>query len=274
MIDQGQHHRFADKEFVNTAEKSNNAIDIINRVEKKRKWLKGSIDRIAEIQLEPSFPCNLRCPGCLQGIHENPLSTEPAPYMFPYEWFERMIDSIVMNQVRLNRLVFVGRGEPTLNAKLPDMVSYARTTIPGLTMSMDTNANQPFKNEYLNLNWINCSIDGPDQASYSKYRRNGRFDKTIEFMRSGVRSKNESKSTCKIKWKYILFNTNDTDEHLRLAQELASDIGIDELHFIITHCGSFDNKITPSARFKSINDLRAYIENNVIFDKVICSTAT
>jgi wyosine [tRNA(Phe)-imidazoG37] synthetase (radical SAM superfamily) len=274
MIDQGKHRRFADKEYINTVDKTSNAIKIIERVHTKRKWPKGSIDKIAEIQLEPSFPCNLKCPGCLHGINKNPLDTEPPPYIFPYEWFQRMINSILYNDVKLNRIAFVGRGEPTLNHRLPDMIEYARSSIPNLIISMDTNSNSQFKPEYLKMNWINCSIDGSDQDSYSEYRKNGRLDKAIEFMKTGSALKRATNSSCIIRWKYILFNTNDSNEQLRLAQEIAKQSNIDELHFVLTHCGSQDGKISPSSRFNTMDDLNNYINDNRIFDRVMCSRAT
>jgi MoaA/NifB/PqqE/SkfB family radical SAM enzyme len=185
-----------------------------------------------------------------------------------------MIDSTINNKVKLNRIAYVGRGEPTLNNQLPLMISYARNAIPNIIMSMDTNANQPFKEEYLNLNWINCSIDGSDQESYVKYRRNGKFERAVNFMRSGVELKRKTNSNCKIKWKYILFNTNDSDEQLGAAQNLANAIGVDELDLIITHCGSFDRSITPSKRFTNLNDLNNYIQTNKTFHQTVGSRAT
>lgn len=274
MIDKGNHHRFADKDNTDTIDKVNGALKIINKVHEERGWPTGSIDKIMEIQLEPSFPCNLKCPGCLQGTHENPMSTELPPYIFPYEWFEHMISSIITNRVRLNRIAFVGRGEPTLNLQLSSMILHARKMIPNLIISMDTNANQQFKQEYLNLNWINCSVDGSNQESYVKYRRNGKLGKALDFMRSAVSAKKANNSNCIIKWKYILFNTNDTDEELRIAQELANDIQVDELDLVLTHCGSFDGSITPSKRFNNLYDLNDYIASNKIFHNVVGLRAT
>lgn len=278
MIDnqRGKHFRFSDKEQPNfePAQKTNKAVEIIQRVHNKRGWPIGSIDRIAEIQLEPSFPCNLKCPGCLQGYHENPLKTEIGPYVFPYDWFKMMIKSILDHHVKLDRIAFVGRGEPTLNNEYPNMISHARSEIPNIIMSMDTNSNQPFKKEYLQLNWINCSIDGSDQESYGRYRRGGTFTKAIEFMHNGADLKKTHGSKCKIRWKYILFNTNDSDEQLNKAQKLALDIGIDELDFVITHCGSHDRSITPSTRFTTLEQLNTYLRANKIFQMAFGSRAT
>ena len=286
MVDgnRGEHFRFSDRQQPNSepSQKSIKTAEIMRLVHEKRSWPIGSIDRISEIQLEPSFPCNLKCPGCLQGFHENPMSTEIGPYIFPYPWFEKMIRSIINNQVELNRIAFVGRGEPTLNSRYPDMIKFARGTMPDLIMSMDTNSNQQFKPEYLSLNWINCSIDGSDQDSYGMYRRGGRFDKALEFMRSGTEMKKHENSkwtttfgrvSCKIKWKYILFDSNDSDECINRAQRIATSLGIDELDLIITHCGAHDGSVKPSPRFKTLEKLNQYIVANPLFNKTIGSHA-
>jgi wyosine [tRNA(Phe)-imidazoG37] synthetase (radical SAM superfamily) len=276
MMDEqrGKHHRFADRDAPGSGDQATKAAEILSRVSEQRDWELGSIAHISEIQLEPSFPCNLRCPGCLQGFHENPMSTEVAPYVFPYDWFERMLRSIITNKVKLDRIAFVGRGEPTLNKRYPDMIKFAKRTMPDLIMSMDTNSNQVFKHEYLLLNWINCSIDGSDQESYGHYRRGGQFSKAMEFLRSGAELKHRLGAECRIKWKYILFDVNDSDECLNRAQTIATTLGIDELDFIITHCGAHDGTVKPSSRFKTIESLNQYIESNRIFPVTKGSRAT
>lgn len=124
------------------------------------------------------------------------------------------------------------------------------------------------------LNWMNCSIDGSDQESYGQYRRGGQFSKALEFMRAGVEMKRKEGSKVQIKWKYILFNSNDSEECLNRAQRTALNLGIDELDFIITHCGAQDNSVTPSPRFNTQEKLNQYIKNNPIFPKTLGSRAT
>lgn len=273
MIDttRGKHFRFADGDQPNfqPVKKSEAACEILQRVHDQRGWPIGSIDRIVEIQLEPSFPCNLKCPGCLQGFHPNPMGTEIGPYVFPLKWFYQMLESIIRNGVRLDRIAYVGRGEPTLNRQFPEMITHARKVMPDLVMSMDTNANQSFRDEYLQLNWINCSIDGSDQASYAPYRVGGTFDKTVQFMRDAVTRKKALGSTCRVHWKYILFDVNDSDECLNRAQQLATEIGVDEIDLILTHCGAHDGTVNPSKRFTTIADVHEYFKQNRIFKQIM-----
>ena len=153
------------------------------------------------------------------------------------------------------------------------MVKYTKSAMPATRIHMDTNANQPFKPEYLLMNNINCSIDGMDSESYGIYRKGGDFDKAIEFMRDGIKLKKKADKTlnvdmCKINWKYILFDGNDAIEQLNEAQRIAKDLDIYKLCFIITHGP------TPSKRYKNLDHLIKYIQGNKIFSRTTCSYAT
>lgn len=268
----GEHARFQtfDGDLFEIEAKRESALKILDRAVSKG-YSDGFISNINEIQIEPSFPCNLRCPGCLQGKHLDPLSTEEPPYVLPLQWFKNIINSCIYNDVVVHRIAFVGRGEPTLNSSFPDMIRYAKDNT-NIKMSMDTNATQPFKDAYTLLDLINCSVDGSNNNSYSKYRRGGTFDKTVKFMRDAVNNKLEHNRACKIRWKYILFDTNDSVLELNVAQTIAKALGIDELMFVITHAGGGDVK--PSANFLTTEQVDNYIRSNTIFDNCCSSFAT
>jgi len=277
MVDEnrGKHYRFGVDELIDdrSNHKAQAAIDYLSDVSKARNWAFGSIDKISEIQMEPSFPCNLRCGGCLQGL-PNPLKTEDPPYVLPYEWFVKIIDSIQNHDVSLGLIRFVGRGEPTLNKAYPQMLLYVNRQMPHTRLSMDTNANQDFKTEYMLLDTINCSIDGVEQSSYQQYRIGGVLDKALDFMKIGVEMNKKFESSCKIIWKYILFDVNDDYELLNQAQNMAKKFGIHELRFVLTHAGSYDGKVKPSKTFSNMQVLQAYIQANKIFDGTTGSFAT
>lgn len=265
-----QHKRYDDSQLANNIQQqSDMAYKMLKRVNATRKWPFGSIDKISEIQLEPSFPCNLRCPGCIHGYHKSPLTTEKPPYIFPYEWFKHMIDCCKLNNVEINRIQYCGKGEPTLNKSLPDMIKYAHSN--NIWQSMDTNSNQEFNDAYLFLDRINCSIDGSDEKSYSTYRRNGNWNKAIAFMRTAANRKLETKSKCIVRWKYILFDTTESIDQLNQAQKIAQEIGIDELDFVITACGAYDLSVTKSQKMSQIATVENYIKENRIFKNTVVS---
>lgn len=240
----------------------------LTRVQKRRGWEYGSLDRIQEIQVEPTFPCNLRCPGCLHGIAKNPLERETPPYILPLESFKRMIDSILYNEVTIERMTFVGRGEPTLNKEFPAMLEYGRSSLPNTLFTTDTNSNQPYHQNYDHLSWINCSIDGSTPESYGTYRRGGNFEKAITFMRDAAKHRKSSK----IRWKYILFDTTDAEHLLLQALRMSRDLDIDQIRFIITSVGAKDKSVMPSS--KTLAEMEQFLASQTIFSNAVVEYST
>lgn len=262
--------RYHDSELANDVQQqAESAYKWLKNVSKTRDWPLGSIDKISEIQLESSFPCGLKCPACIHGIHPAPLSTEKPPYFFPLAWFQHMIDCANTHNVEIKRIQYCGKGEPTLNKALPEMIKYAHKC--NIAQSIDTNANQDFDNDYLLLDRINCSIDGSSKESYGTYRRKGNWDKAVHFMRTAAEAKRQFKSDCLIRWKYILFDSTESVEQLNAAQLLAKELGIDELDFVITACGSHDLSVLPPQKMNSIDIVKSYLNDNKIFPNAVTS---
>ncbi len=262
--------RYHDSEQAdNVQQQASAAYRSLKKISVTRDWPLGSIEKISEIQLEPSFPCNLRCPGCIHGIHKSPLSTEEPPYLFPIEWFKHMLDCTKAHNVEIKRIQYCGKGEPTLNKALPDMIKYAHDNNIG--QSIDTNSNQEFNDTYLLLDKINCSIDGSSKEAYGTYRRKGNWNKAIDFMGTAAKHKRQTGSKCIIRWKYILFDTTESIEQLNTAQKMACELGIDELDFVITACGAFDSSVLPPRYMNSIKAVQQYIADNPIFHKTMVS---
>lgn len=239
------------------------ALHTLHKVVKQRQWPLGSIDEITEIQFEPSFACNLRCPGCLHGWHPAPMQSEEKPYVMPYEHYAAILDSLQNHHIKVRKISYIGRGEPTLNKQFPQMLTLTRELFPKTLLSFDTNATQEFQSEYLLADWIHCSIDGSTEESYAGYRYGGEFLRTIRFMRTAVYHKMMSRAKCQIIWKYILFDHTAKEHLLNQAQQMALNLGIDELQFIITPVGSYDGSITPSQT--TIGAMEDYIRRNDIF---------
>lgn len=251
-------------------QQANIAYEQLRRVQQQRHWSFGSIDTISEIQVEPAFPCTLRCPACVHGWHEAPLTTEEPPYLLSLDWFRHMIDCCVKHAVRIERIHYCGRGEPTLNKRLPEMIVYAHSKLPQTLQSMDTNCNQEFVNDYLLLDHINCSIDGSTQDAYESYRRRGNWQKALNFMRTAVEQKKAQQSTCSIRWKYILLSVTEDPKSLMRTQEMAKEIGIDELDFVITSCASNDGSVLPPQQLNTTSAVKKAI-NLPLFENTMVS---
>jgi organic radical activating enzyme len=255
--DRNMFFRHVEKTPEDLSPKINHAKGHMQRVVNNRKWPHGSIDLIDEIQVEPSFPCNLRCPGCLHGKFKRPLDREDPPYVLPLDSFKRIIDSTLYHGVTTKRISFVGRGEPTLNRDFPAMLDYMQGY---KTHSlMDTNANQPYDPSYRVLSWINCSIDGSTAESYDTYRRGGKFDKVVQFMRDAV------DDGANVRWKYILFDTTESDELMLKALRMSKEIGVGKIRFIITHIGAKDKTVMPGK--KTMPEIEKFLASQSIFEE-------
>ena len=75
------------------------------------------------------------------------------------------------------------------------------------------------------------SCDGVSQGEYEKYRIGGSFERAVRFMRDAKRI---GHADTFLEWKYILFDGNDTEQDIALAQKTAEEIGVDSLLFIVT----------------------------------------
>jgi len=235
------------------------------RVQVERGWPLGSIDWIGNLHLEPSLPCTLRCPACLQGFDPNLLRREGPPYYISMDVVDSIMRSVKRHDVTVRRIGFGGRGEPTLNPRLPEIARRCREACPTAIIETDTNAQHPFHDDFLLLDAIFCSIDGSTQESYETYRIGGRFDKCLKFMKAAVERKRALKSNCQIVWKYILFDTTESIELLDLAQHTAAELGIDVLWFVITWTAGTNGKVFPPRKMTTQEAVQAYLESHPIF---------
>ena len=47
-----------------------------------------------------------------------------------------------------------------------------------------------------------------------------------------------------VQWKYILFEHNDSDEEITLAQRMAGELGVDEMQFVLSHTSNRSRRFT------------------------------
>jgi hypothetical protein len=235
------------------------------RVQVERGWPLGSIDWIGNLHLEPSLPCTLRCPACLQGFDPGLLRREGPPYYLPVPIVDSILRSVKRHNVTVRRIGFGGRGEPTLNPRMPEIVRLCRETCPSTLLESDTNGQHPFHDDFLLLDAIFCSIDGSTQESYETYRIGGRLEKSLAFMKAAVERKRALKSNTQIVWKYILFDTTESFELLDRAQHIAADLGIDVLWFVITWTAGTNGKVFPARNLTTREAVQAYLDSHPIF---------
>lgn len=185
--------------------------------------------KFIDLHVEPSNQCNLFCEACTC-TYERSTSNTPARVELSYGIYEKSLREIAAAGLFLRHLALVGFGEPLFNARTPDMARLARELFSDAFIFVDTNANfgkrraQDLAN--CGINEIRLALDGVDQASYEQYRRNGEFDRALQFTRDLAEEIRKVKSPTKALWKYILFDHNDRDDQILTAVRTAREIGI------------------------------------------------
>ena len=241
-------------------------------VQARRGWPLGSIDWIASLHLEPSLPCGLRCPGCKQGYDRDLLRREGKPFYFAPTVVENLARSCLEHDVQVRIINLAGRGEPTLSPHLPEIVRTCRQAFPNAVMEMETNAQHAFKDEFLMLSVIYCSIDGSTPESYVTYRVGGSFEKAMTFLRTASARKRELRARTRLRWKYILFDTTESEELLNRAQRMALDAGADEILFVISKMAGTNGQVFPARNLTTPQAVERYLQANPIFprERIYC----
>lgn len=239
----------------------------LREVQARRGWPIGSIDSIGSLHLEPSLPCTLRCPGCMQGFDPGFIKREGPPFFFPETVVESILRSCRKHHVDIRRIGFGGRGEPTLSPHLPDIIRRCREAFPNVILESDSNGQHAFKDEFLMLDAIYCSIDGSTPESYSTYRIGGSFEKAMSFLRAATERKRATGSRVQIVWKYILFDTTESVELLNRAQRIALELGVDGLLFVITWMAGTNGKVFPPKKMTTLAAVEEYLQANPIFPR-------
>lgn len=253
------------------------------------KYQPNNYRNITLLNIESSFLCNVNCDGCIKNEYRNdPLKSplKDGPYILPVDLFKKLIDNLTQHKISVERFLFCGKGEPLLHPNFTELLTYARKFFPDSFFSVHTNGNINFSTGLLLLDELVIAIDGVDQNSYSQYRQGGKFDRVIQLARDAVQARNNAKPQkppsflkklftypssrpdrqLKIVWKYILFDHNDADHQLQKAQEMANDIGVDEMLFSLTPCWNRSKRYTSIEQLNSAPTF-SFFNGKLLFDE-------
>jgi radical SAM protein with 4Fe4S-binding SPASM domain len=188
------------------------------------------------ISIEPTTSCNLRCPECPSGLRS---FTRPTG-MLQEHVFSNVIDQLAPS---LMNLTFYFQGEPYLNPKFLDMVSYASNQ--DVFTSTSTNAHHLTEESARRtvesgLDRLIISIDGVSQETYQQYRVGGQLDKVIEGTRNILFWKKKLKSrTPHVVFQFLVVKANEKD--IPRLYQLASEMGVDEVKLKTAQIYDFKN---------------------------------
>ncbi len=194
------------------------------------------LEILPRIFLEPTVCCNLSCFEAVCSKESGIMKTRKRPF-FSLDEFRRVVDEVGPGLIRLD---FFNYGDPFVHPQAVEMIEYLKARHPRVYLYVSTNGlllDEPKMKRIVasGLDEITFSVDGPDQATYEKYRRGGDFAKIVEIMRTFVRLRNEAgREVPFVNWRYIIFNWNDRRRQMARAVRLAERIGVDRFNWEIT----------------------------------------
>ncbi len=129
----------------------------------------------AELQIEVTSACNLRCAMCL--VRYRPPVNKLAGAL-SLDLYRRLLDEVP----GLRRLTLQGLGEPLLSPYLLDMVRLAKAR--GIAVGFNSNATLLTRRKAdelvaAGLDWLHVSLDGARAGTYEAIRDGADFDKVV-----------------------------------------------------------------------------------------------
>ena len=165
---------------------------------------------IEEVSIDMSTICQLRCVECStsKGITHNGIVGKGQ---FHYDDFVRFVS----NNPQIKRIEMSNWGEIFLNKDIAEIIKFAYENGVTLYCGNGTNFNDvdDIVLEYLvkyKVEYLNISIDGASQETYSQYRIRGNLEKVL----SNIERLNYYKELYnseypKLSWQFIIFGHNE-----------------------------------------------------------------
>lgn len=187
------------------------------------------------LSVEPADFCQLECPECPVGINKRKQGKT-----VDMDLFQKTVDQ---QKSTLFHLIFYFQGEPLLNKKLPEMISYAHRS--GIFTSTSTNGQLLSSSTAKalvesGLDKLIVSVDGVEQNAYQNYRKGGKLElvlKGIEYINHWKAELNSVTPFVEIQM--VVFKTNE--HQLNEMKVLAKKLNADRLVFKSAQLYNFEN---------------------------------
>jgi len=193
-------------------------------------------------EVETSYACHLKCACCPTNRSTILSKTEHGHLQLSLELFTKCLDNCSKENISIRKFVFQGGGEPLLNPNFEEIVKISKIYYPKSRMILITSGSVPLRPGLSDcgLDEIIFSLDGVDQSTYEPYRIGGSFEQAYNLMTYLAA---ESKGRYEVTWKYLLFEHNDSIEHLTQAIDMAENTAINKLNFVVTQLTSQRSQI-------------------------------
>lgn len=220
-----------------------------------------------QLHVETSATCGLHCPLCPTGAGE----TERANRVMPFPMFRKLIDEVGDHAVIALMWLW---GEPFMNRKLCDMISYAHgkkmatfTSTNGQHMDSDEDADRLVASGLDNLI---VSLDGGTQETYARYREGGNIGKVMRTLELIRRAKDRlGMETPLVNVQTVV--TRENEHELPQVEQIARRYGANMLSKVVTRFPGFstdemrahftpDNPLYQGTRYDKADNSRMPIE--------------
>lgn len=189
--------------------------------------------------IEASIKCNIRCNNSICNIANDKTIHLRREDFMSWGMFCNLVEQSAHH---VKEIMFFNYGEAFMHPRALDMLSFIRRTNPDARVVSSTNGillnNNMMAERIVDENLLDSlcfTIGGVDEETYTKYHKAGSFAKAFEGMRRMIDRKHKTGlKTPNIHWRYLLFNWNDSDEHIETAVRLAREIGVDEFKIFLT----------------------------------------
>ncbi len=248
----------------------------------------GRLQFIENLQIESSFLCTIDCEACIpRAIRRDPELSPlgEGPYHIPEHVFEKLVTDLSRAKIGIGEFNFCGRGEPLMHPDFSRLIRYAREFYPDSLYAAISNANVRFFPGILDLDYLSVSIDGAFPDSYSLYRRGGNLKRALKLVKDVVDHRRpddvvrgasvpelvehvRTKGRPIVRWKYILFDHNDSEKELVQAQETAMELGVDQMVFSLSHTWNRSKVYTTEEEIETLPIFQIFEGKRVIHTNV------
>lgn len=173
------------------------------------------------LKIEPSSFCNLKCLGCRTGVEDNFKDGT-----MPLERYKEIIDELGSSLIEVVLYLW---GEPLINKKIIEMVSYASEKNIGSVISTNVHFLTKEVSEGLvraKLDKLIVCIDGLDQETYEDIRAGGNLEVVMKNFYTLLETRKESGARYPlVEWQFI--RTDSNEHQIEEARALAAKKGVD-----------------------------------------------
>ena len=213
-------------------------------------YLQNSETASGYLVIEPTVHCTLKCRGCIHGKEDmNKFRTSG------FLDIERLKSWIAPHLPQIKNIRYYNYGETFIHPKAIEFCAFVKKETPEISLTVATNGmplNSMEKRRQLIRSGVDAlyfSIHGSCQHSVEQYMTDKfDFEKMMEILSDLAAMRKEmGQNKPELVWKYILFEWNDTDEHIRRAKDLACRAGVDSVLFTLTSAPSPSKRFTPKS---------------------------